>query len=98
MASPHNAPASTSNRQLPAASSSDARTMHSTVHGTMAHRKMSVPPHGGVNRRGAVVAIDTAAHLQAGPRCQPSLKKECESLAHPHQPSRVPTAPKALIA
>ncbi len=98
MARPHKPPASTSNRQLPAAFSSDALTVYSTTHGTIAHRKMSVPPHGGVNSRGAVAAIATAVHLQAGPRCQPSLKKARESLAHPHQPRMVPSAPNTLIA
>ncbi len=91
MARPHKPPASTSNRQLPAAFSSDALTVHSTTHGTMAHRKMSVPPHGGVNSRGAVVAIATAAHLQAGPRCQPSLKKDTRE---PRPPPPTQDGPK----
>src|SRR4029453_12004277 len=98
MGNPPKPPASTTKSQLPAAFSSDALTVHSTIHGTMAHRKMSVPPHGGVNSRGAVDAIATAAHLQAGPRCHPSLKKERESLAHPHHPRMAPSAPNPLIA
>src|SRR6476469_9143928 len=88
-------PASQSNFQALGMFSFDALDVHSITHGTAAHRKISVPPHGWVNNSGMETAITIAAHFQSG-RVRPSPINDCASRAQPHHPSIVAAAPSTL--
>src|SRR5262249_51750453 len=94
--SPHTTPASPSSHRPPGTSSFAALTTQSNTHGTAAQRKMSVPPHHGVNNSGLETAMAKPAHRQTGLRFKPSLKNGYASLPQPHQPRIVAAAPSTL--